>query len=270
MKHHKKTIHRIIKYLLQILAAALLLALFYSAGAQHDKTIAEKLGYQADSKLLIVHADDIGLAHSVNSATIEAFEKEGISSGSVMVPCPWFNEFAGYYREHPGLDVGIHLTLTAEWENYKWDGVMPSGEIPSLLDEEGYFYSTVEEVAMHAVPEEVDKEVRAQVDRAIAFGIDPTHIDTHMGSVAATPELAEIYLSLGKEYRVPVLLPRSWLQSVPEETRKVVEKEYVLVDDLLMMYAESPDMTWSESYARMLAQVRVILLRCTASPGYHL
>mgnify|MGYP006280257887 CR=1 FL=1 len=241
---------------LRIITAAILLMVFSVAGAQEINNIAERLGYPADAKLLIVHADDIGLAHSVNSATIEAFEKKGISSGSIMVPCPWFNEFTKYAREHPGLDVGIHLTLTAEWEHYKWDGVMPSGEIPSLLDEEGYFYASVEEVAMHADPEEVEKEVRAQIDRAIDFGIVPTHIDTHMGSVAATPELTGIYLKLGKEYGLPILLPRTWLQSVPAEQREELEKDYVLTDQIFMMHEDSPEMTWGESYSRMVSQVR--------------
>jgi hypothetical protein len=115
--------------------------------ARGQETIAERLGYDANAKLLIVHADDIGLARSVNIAAARAFEVGGITSGSVMVPCPWFPDFAGYYREHGPLDVGIHITLTAEWEHYKWGGVSPAGEIPSLLDEYGHFYASVEEVA---------------------------------------------------------------------------------------------------------------------------
>ncbi len=172
-----------------------------------QKNLAERLGYEADAKLLIVHADDIGLARSVNIATVQAFESGGITSGSLMVPCPWFPDFAAYYREHQPLDVGIHTTLAAEWDYYKWGGVSPAGEIPSLLDDNGYFYSPVEEVGLHADPAEVEKEIRAQIERALALGIRPTHLDTHMGSVMAKPELLQIYLKLGMEYGVPVLTP---------------------------------------------------------------
>lgn len=89
--------------------------------AQNTLTLAEKLGYPKDSKLLIVHADDLGLSHSTDSAVIRAFEEKAITSGSIMVPCPWFPEIAEYVKKNPGLDVGIHLTLTAEWEFYKWE-----------------------------------------------------------------------------------------------------------------------------------------------------
>ena len=105
-----------------------------------------------------------------------------------MVPCPWFFEFAEYAKVHKDLDIGVHITLTAEWDDFKWDGVLASSEIPSLLTEDGYFYASVEEVVKNADPLEVGKEINAQIERALAFGINPTHIDTHMGTVAATPE----------------------------------------------------------------------------------
>src|SRR6476620_6982892 len=103
-----------------------------------EKNLAEKLGYPKDAKLLILHADDVGLSHSEDSATITAFEKGGITSASIMVPCPWFPEIAGYAKRHPEFDYGIHLTFTSEWKNYKWDGVSSSGDIPSLLGKDGY------------------------------------------------------------------------------------------------------------------------------------
>src|SRR5512140_2038148 len=91
--------------------------------AQGNKNLADLLSYPHDSKLLIIHADDMGLSHSVNVACIKAFESKGITSGSIMVPCPWAREITGYVKAHPGMDVGIHLTMTSEWENYKWGGV---------------------------------------------------------------------------------------------------------------------------------------------------
>jgi predicted glycoside hydrolase/deacetylase ChbG (UPF0249 family) len=223
------------------------------AGAQGQKNLAEKLGFAADAKLLIVHADDIGLARSVNIASARAFENGGITSGSVMVPCPWFPDFAAYFREHQPLDVGIHITLTAEWDYYKWGGVSPAGEIPSLLDGDGHFYPTVEAVAQHAVPAEVETEIRAQIERALALGIKPTHLDTHMGSMLVIPALVPVYLKLGQEYHLPLLIPRSWLQSVPQEHRDAVAAAHVLLDGLYMIAADDPTKSRSEAYSEMIA-----------------
>jgi len=226
-----------------------------ATGARGQETLAERLGYAADAKLLIVHADDIGVARSVNMAVEKAFESGGITSGSVMVPCPWFPDFAAYYREHGPLDIGIHITLTAEWDYYKWGGVSPAGEIPSLVDENGYLYATAEAVAQHAVPAEVEREAHAQIERAIAMGIRPTHLDTHMGTMAVTPELVEIYLTLGKEYHLPVLFPRSRLADVPEEHRDAIAAEPFLLDGLYMMEEEDPSKSWSEAYREMFAEM---------------
>jgi predicted glycoside hydrolase/deacetylase ChbG (UPF0249 family) len=225
------------------------------AGAQAPKNLAERLGYPADAKLLIVHADDIGLARSVNLATATAFERGGITSGSVMVPGPWFPDFAAYYREHQPLDVGIHITLTAEWDHYKWGGISPAGDIPSLLDEHGHFYPTVEAVAQHAVPAEVEREVRAQIERARALGVNPTHLDTHMGTMVFIPALVEVYLKLGKEYRLPLLIPRAWLAAAPQPLRETIAAEHVLLDGIHMMFAHDSTKSWSEAYAGMIASM---------------
>ena len=229
---------------------------FFAIQANAQQTLAEKLGYAADTKLLIVHADDIGLAQSVNDASNKAFASGGITSGSIMVPCPWFVDFAEHYKSHPDLDVGIHITLTSEWDFYKFGGVSSSTEIPSLLDENGYFYPTTEEVGQYADPVEAEKEIRAQIDRAIAYGIRPTHLDTHMGSVLANPELIEIYMKLGKEYDLPVFAPRMMLFAMPEEIRALVKEEYVLVDNMFMLNVDGPDASWEEEYGKMIERVK--------------
>jgi predicted glycoside hydrolase/deacetylase ChbG (UPF0249 family) len=225
------------------------------AAAQGQKTLAQKLGYPADAKLLIVHADDIGVSRSQNVASERALQAGAVTSGSVMVPCPWFPDFAAYYREHPGLDVGIHITLTAEWDYYKWGGVSPAGDIPSLLDEDGHFYPTAEAVAQHAVAAEVETEVRAQIQRAMALGIRPTHLDTHMGTMLASPQIVPIYLKLGKEYGLPLLLPRFWLQSVPADQRDALAAQYVLLDGLYMIGARDSTKSWPQQYADLIASM---------------
>jgi chitin disaccharide deacetylase len=227
----------------------------FAIQAAGQQTMAERLGYEADARLLIIHADDIGLAQSVNDATITAFEGGGITSGSIMVPCPWFIDFAQYYNSHPDLDVGIHITLTSEWDYYKFGGISPSTEISSLLDENGFFYPTTEEVGLHADPVEAEKEIRAQIERAISFGIHPTHLDTHMGSVLAGPELVRTYLKLGREYDIPVFIPRQMLLSFPQEQREQIKKDMVLVDYFCMLDLDGPEASWKEEYSKLINKV---------------
>ncbi len=208
------------------------------------------LGYPGDSKLLIIHADDMGLAHSVNMACIRAFENKAITSGSIMVPCPWASEIIAYSKDHPGMDVGIHLTLTAEWDLYKWDGITASDQIPSLLDKNNYFYPSVEELGKAAKGTEVEKELRAQIDKAIASGVQPTHIDTHMGSVLANPELVKIYLKLSDIYHLPVLFPRSYLSWFPPDVAKSMESKIFLIDNLFMLEPKMITGKWIDAYKK--------------------
>ncbi|MFS4468147.1 polysaccharide deacetylase family protein [Maribacter sp. 2210JD10-5] len=157
-------------------------------------------------KLLIIHADDAGLCHSENRATIKALEFGCVNSYSIMVNCPWFYEIATFSRTHPQYDVGVHLTLTCEWESYKFGPVLPTSKVPSLVDDQGYFYKNRDLVRQNAVTEEVHKELTAQIERALSFGITPSHLDSHMYSVASRPDLFECYKALGRKYGLPVLI----------------------------------------------------------------
>jgi len=159
-------------------------------------------------------------------------------------------------RNHPEYDIGIHLTLTAEWEHYKWDGVLPASEIPSLINEEGYFYADAADVVKHADPEEVEKEIRAQIDRALAFGIKPTHIDNHMGPLFMNQQLMEIYLKVGKEYNLPVLIPSNYaglyaLMGV----KKYFEEDQVMAD-VSMKMQNSPAEEWNDFYNDVLDNLK--------------
>ena len=169
------------------------------------RTIAERLGYPANAKLLILHADDLGVAHSVNAASFDALDKGAISSASVMIPTPWISEVAAYAKAHPRADLGLHLTLTSEWQTYRWGSVASSDRVPSLLEATGTFPSDVPPVAARAKPEEVERELRAQIERALALGIRPTHVDSHMGALFSTPALFAVYARVAREYRLPFL-----------------------------------------------------------------
>src|SRR5215471_16373122 len=149
-------------------------------------SLAEKLGFSRDAKLLIVHADDVGMTHSVNAATIAALDTGLVNSASIMVPCPWFPEIADYAKSHPEIDFGLHLTLTSERIYYRWGPVAPKSGVPSLVDANGYFYHdwAAETVpsshpAIHVDQQDAERELRAQIDRAYAMGIRPTHLDSH-------------------------------------------------------------------------------------------
>ncbi len=176
--------------------------------------LAQKLGFSEEARLLIIHADDAGLAHSQNRAIIKSLESGVVNSYSIMVPCPWFYEIAVFAKSNPKFDSGIHLTLTCEWENYKFGPVLPISEVPSLADANGYFYKTREELKRNATPEDVAKELKAQIEKALKFGLAPTHIDSHMYSVGASVDFFEIYRGLGKKYKLPLLISGQLMEMI--------------------------------------------------------
>jgi chitin disaccharide deacetylase len=219
---------------------------------QQKINIPELLGYPSGTKLLIIHADDLGLSHSTNAAVIQAFENGGITSGSVMIPCPWSPEIAAYVKMNPGLDVGIHFTLNAEWKYYKCGGILPSCDIPSLVDKEGNFYPTVQQVAFMAKPDQVEKELRAQIERAISQGIRPTHLDSHMGSMYVSPAIFRVAVSVAKEYKLPISLPLNLAKEAAPFLLNEITPDMVGVDNFLMLPGEAVGGDWSKMYADLV------------------
>lgn len=192
--------------------------------------LAQKLGYPANTKLLIIHADDAGLSHSGNLATMQSLQKGIVNSYSIMSPCPWFYEMLQWTKTHPQYDYGVHLTLTCEWENYKFGPVLPISEVPSLVDSNGHFYKKREQVCEHATAEDVRKELVAQIEKLLDHGLSPSHLDSHMYSVGARPDLFQVYKDLRLKYGLPVQLSPQLMNMVGMATDGPVEPDDLLVD----------------------------------------
>ena len=176
-----------------------------SALPAQTRTTAERLGYPRGAKLLILHADDLGVAHSEDSASFDALDKGAINSGSIMMPTPWVTELAEYVKKHPNADLGLHLTVTAEWNTYRWGGLAPRDSTRSLHDPDGTLPRETGTVAKRAKQDEIERELRAQIDRAYAIGIKPTHVDSHMAALYETPELFGTYARVARSYKLPFL-----------------------------------------------------------------
>jgi len=170
--------------------------------------------YEKFDGQIVLHQDDVGMCHGANVAFSELSNLGSITSGSVMVPCPWFREAAEMAASNKKLDLGVHLTLTAEKEFYRWRPLTLASKSSGLVDDDGYMWRDVSSVRRNANIEAVALELRAQIDFALSSGFDVTHLDAHMGATLA-PEFCEIYISLGAEYRLPVLLTKKLSQYGP-------------------------------------------------------
>lgn len=169
--------------------------------------ILQKLGFSPNDRVVIVHADDFGMCQATLPAVAELFDAGLVSSAAVMVPCPWFASVAAYSRNNPTADVGVHTTLTCEWDAYRWGPLSTHDAASGLIDNEGYLPRTTPAIYEQADPQAVARELRTQLERALAAGIDVTHIDPHMGAVFS-PRFLGDYINLGLEYKLPAMLPR--------------------------------------------------------------
>lgn len=237
-----------------VLAMACSRAVVVQTPGQSDtRTIPERLGYPASAKLLILHADDVGMSHSVNRASLEALEKGWITSASVLVPAPWFAEVATWAKKHPNADLGIHLALNAEWTTLRWGPISGRSEVPSLLASDGFLPLLTDNVGK-TNPREVERELRAQIDLARRSGVNITHLDSHMGALFGAEAPFNVYLEMGKAYGVPVLLERTSVPGAPPAPPWAERaRSLALVDRVLQMGPGVSKEQWVDAYKRMLA-----------------
>jgi predicted glycoside hydrolase/deacetylase ChbG (UPF0249 family) len=230
-----------------------------SAGAEAPSaktaggTIQERLGYPPDARLLIIHADDLGMAHSVNRATFEALERGWITSSSILVPCPWFPEVARWAKAHPDADLGIHLAVNSEWTGFRWAPLSGRSAVPSLVDAQGYMALEENEVVAKAKPAEVEKELRAQIEFARAAGVTLTHLDSHMATLFHTPQLFDVYRKMAGAYGLPQLIERVGERGGEQSPWATPQAQAdALVDRVISINPGIAPEDWRAEYERLL------------------
>jgi len=233
------------------LRAVIFLALAAIFAQSQTKSVQERLGYPPTARLLILHADDYGMNHSVNRAISEAIEKHWITSASILVPCPWFLEAANFAKAHPDADLGIHQALNSEWTQFRWGPVSSRDQVASLLDAQNYLPLDTPDVVKNAKPAEVEAELRAQIERAQKFGVHVTHLDTHMGALFQTPALFSVYSKLGNDFHVPILDARNGPEHAAPEGAQIPAGR-ILVDRVLEIGPGVDPKDWTAWYEKQL------------------
>jgi predicted glycoside hydrolase/deacetylase ChbG (UPF0249 family) len=245
-----------------LLISCLLVAVHVSA-----QTLAERLGYPAATKLVIIHADDLGETHAVNAAAIKALEAGAINSASMMVPCPWFPEIADYAKSHPEADLGLHLTLTAERVYYRWGPAAPIDKVPSLVDRNGYFHHDWDQ-HQQINPKDVETELRAQIERALAMGVRPTHLDSHQYRlIMSGKDLFDVFLRVSHEYHLPVFVTRDWFAEHPYLESMVGPGDIVL-DHTVTIEPEVSAEKWADFYLKALKSLKPGVTEFVIHPGF--
>ncbi|MCG6189341.1 polysaccharide deacetylase family protein [Maribellus maritimus] len=191
------------KHVFLFLFFAFISSLNFAQKTTEKTSNAEKLGYPKGKVILLLHCDDAGMCEEANIAVQSYSLKNHIQSAAVMMPCPNAEEMVEWAKKHPKADIGVHLTLTSEWKNYRWGPVSKSSKVPGLVDPDGKFWHEVPDVVMHASAEEVKTEIRAQIDKMIKMGYQPSHIDTHMGTLYGSAEYVKVFLETAEDYNIP-------------------------------------------------------------------
>lgn len=203
------------RYLKAILTISILLIASTTASAEQP-TYAERLGYPVGTKAVIFHVDDTGMSHNSNMGTIKALEDGIATSFSIMMPCPWVPEITAYIKDNPTVDAGLHITLTSEWKKYRWGPVAGKSAVGGLVDSQGCLWRSGSALAANATPDEVETEIRAQLDKLRTAGIEPTHLDSHMGT-CFLPQYLDRYIKIGIEEKIPVLIFGGHMQHIAAE-----------------------------------------------------
>lgn len=220
----------------RVLPIFLLAVTTFANTAAAGETWAERLGYPTGKRVLILHANRVGVAYEVNRPSEELLKKGILQSAAVMTPCPWFDEFALWCRANPGYDIGVNLTLNSHFNAYRWGPVASREEVPSLVDEDGYLWRSELQFALMADAQEVQHEVNRQIARARSAGIRPTHLTPHLGALLTRPDLTEIYLSTSKRNWIPAVM----VEMTPENIAKFRDEGFPLSEEVIELVLRHP------------------------------
>jgi predicted glycoside hydrolase/deacetylase ChbG (UPF0249 family) len=239
-------------------------ALINAASAQ---SLVERLGYPAGTKLVIIHADDLGETHAVNAAAMQALERGAVNSASMMVACPWFPEMADFAKSHPDADLGLHLTLTSERVYYRWGPVAPGDQVRTLVDENGYLRHDWDDHP-RIDPKQVEIELGAQVERALRMGVHPTHLDSHQYRLIMNgKELFDAMLRVAHDYKLPVFVTRDWFAQYPYLSSSVGPDDVVL-DHTVTIDPDVPAQKWADFYLTALKNLQPGVTEFVIHPGF--
>ena len=230
------------------------------------KNLAEKLGYLSTDKLLILHADDLGLSKSVNLASFKALKEGLVNSGSVMMPCDFISDVGEFAINNPEIDLGLHLTVTSEWRDYKWDGVANSSFISSMIDKKGNLFENKKKFTLNASTKDLKKELQAQIDLAKSIGIKPTHIDSHEGALFFDQNIFRTYLEIGEENQLPVFVPRDVAVHFDKNFPK--PENVVIVENFHMALPSLEYKDWSTYYIDIIDNLKPGLSEIIVHLGY--
>lgn len=221
-------------------------------------TLAERLGFKATDKILIVNVDDVGNSHAANAAVMDAMENGLATSSTIIVPGPWFPEIALYASSHAKSDFGLHLTHTSEWKTYKWGPVASKTEVPGLVDAQGYLWPDIASVYKNSTPEQAYIEARAQIKKAMAAGIDVTHLDSHMGTLQYNEAYFQIYRKLAKEFDLPLRMgsQETLAAAGGGQQRGQLDADGIVYPDYLILGGRKDGESMNDYWKRMLRDLK--------------
>ena len=217
-----------------IFLALVVLACF--AGQARAETWADRLGYPAGSKVIVLHANELGMCYETSAAGTKMLEEGMVRSAGAMVPAPWFNDLAEWCKAHPEADVGLELTLNSEQQNYRWQPTAVGGLVPSLIDAEGFLWRTPVQTMVNGSTDDVERELRAQIARAKMAGLQPSHLTTHLGTLITRPDLIAVYLRIAREEWIPAMI----VELTPEQVQRFQREGFPLPDDIIQLLDDYP------------------------------
>jgi predicted glycoside hydrolase/deacetylase ChbG (UPF0249 family) len=221
----------------RVISLVLLFALLLTAWRPVvAETWGERLGFPPDAKVVILHANELGMCYETNAAGTALLEAGVVRSASAMVPCPWFADLANWCRSHPDADVGLELTINSEDSNYRWGPVSARNSVPSLVDADGYLWQSPIQTMVNSSTDDVEAELLAQIDRAKALGVHPSHLTTHLGALVTRPDLIGVYLRVARQQWIPAVV----VELTPEQVERFQQQGFPLPDDIIQLLSDYP------------------------------